>query len=492
MSLQLQRSQKQRQNPRFHPGFFFLLLFLLGLAIPSFAQNKVIPKPKPQPAAAEEQEEESPKKPSSGWKVVDETNTETGSENETESQQESQTESESGASDEGESGAEASETAEADETPAPTIEELRKELPDGWMTSIEPAGEIFPSLILALANVPKAPDQPEEKEAEVIGSDDGWISALVLSPKADSKIRLTVRCPELMNDSTIEATLPKADSLYSVRPTILWKFDVLRSVKQSVPAHVVFELTLDGKTLPTKPQRVRIRTINDCPYFDSNDDDPIDMSWMFAAFVNEDHPIVDQILKEALGTKAIESFSGYQAGESVEVFRQVFSIWWAIRRRGIKYSSITTTAASSERLHSQHVRFLDESLGNIQANCVDGSVLFASILRKIGIDPLLCVTPTHCFLGFALDPEGKKKAFIETTCIGMSEPEEVNVLSKVAESYPDKVTEGDAWKSFQNAFEAGRAQFREHKEEFKGNSPDYQLVDIEASRKAGIMPIARP
>ena len=49
---------------------------------------------------------------------------------------------------------------------------------------------------------------------------------------------------------------------------------------------------------------------------------------------------------------------------------------------------------------------------------MDGSVLFASILRQIGIDPILVLVPGHMFMGFYVDPDGKQADFLETTMIG--------------------------------------------------------------------------
>lgn len=50
---------------------------------------------------------------------------------------------------------------------------------------------------------------------------------------------------------------------------------------------------------------------------------------------------------------------------------------------------------------------LEISLAMSQANCVDGRVLFASILRKIDIAPALVLIPGHMFLAFQLDQEGE-------------------------------------------------------------------------------------
>src|SRR5205814_10383736 len=66
---------------------------------------------------------------------------------------------------------------------------------------------------------------------------------------------------------------------------------------------------------------------------------------------------------------------------------QVLAVWAALQKRGIKYSSTTTTPGGSSEVYSQYIRFVDQSIDNTQANCADGSVLFASMLRKLSIKP---------------------------------------------------------------------------------------------------------
>ena len=74
-------------------------------------------------------------------------------------------------------------------------------------------------------------------------------------------------------------------------------------------------------------------------------------------------------------------------------------------------------------MFSQHVRLIDESITHSQANCVDGSVLLASILRKIGLYASLVLVPGHCFVAFSLDRELEEIRGLETTLIGAQDIE---------------------------------------------------------------------
>ncbi|MBF0500388.1 MAG: hypothetical protein HQM09_09650 [Candidatus Riflebacteria bacterium] len=358
-----------------------------------------------------------------------------------------------------------------------------------WETNVEPSGEIFPSLLIALATVPAPEKSHAKRDSEIIGDDSGWCCAGVKNPAPGTKVKLVIRGGSLMEESYIEGTMAKNGLSYVIFPKIAWNYEYLNTVRQTTPANITFELFLNGQSVGKKVQVVRVRSINDCPIYYYDEKEPIDLSWMFAAYVNEDHPWVDGILKSALSSKIVNGFFGYQSGDSKDVFLQVFALWDALRRKGIKYSSITATAPVSEIVMSQHVRFLDEAVKNTQANCVDGSVMFASLLRKIGIDPFLVVLPNHMFLGYYLDAEHKKKTFLETTAIGDTDPEDANNLKKVEELLSEQLAAGDPWISFKAAVKAGRAQYKEDSKKFEADDPDYQIIDIGAVREKGIMPI---
>ena len=232
-----------------------------------------------------------------------------------------------------------------------------------------------------------------------------------------------------MATSTWSGELPEADKEYYIAPKVNYKFEKLRKTTQQMPLNITVALELDGKPAGEKTETLQVRSINDCPFGVSNEEETLndsgsvagdaEIGWMFAAYVNENHPMLDKILQEALATKIANAFLGYQRDDPAEVMKQVFAIWSALQKRGIQYSSTTTTPGGSEEVYSQYVRFLDQSITNTQANCVDGSVLFASILRKISIQPFLVTVPGHMYMGFYLGSDKKDFVGLETTAIGV-------------------------------------------------------------------------
>jgi hypothetical protein len=292
-----------------------------------------------------------------------------------------------------------------------------------WDLVVDMGEEIFPSFIIASATVKESWFDELNKTPDRLGDIRGAIGIAIASPTPGTKMHVEIKENEYMHGSTLDEELPKGGVVYRVYPSINYRFDALTKVRQTIPLTLTAEVTIDGMHAQ-KTKTVRVASINECPYalvLDQKLGTGIRMDWMFAAYVNENHPIADELRKEALKSGVIKKFVGYQLGEE-EVYQQVFAIWNALQRRGVSYSSITTTPGKEGAIASQSVRFIDQSINNSQANCVDGSVLFASVLRQIGIDAILVMPPGHCFLGFFVDEKRTKIDYLETTRLGLRNP----------------------------------------------------------------------
>ena len=360
-----------------------------------------------------------------------------------------------------------------------------------WEAYVDPYNQVFPSLEIATATTTW---DTEDDSESVVGDQQGLIYVDVSGARAGAPFELIVRIPGLAPDSRLSGVVPAVDGPISLAPTIGWDYQALAAIRQPRPANVEFELSVDGKPLGKRTQRVRLRSVNDALYYIDEDDDAadLDFNWMFAAYVNEDHPAVDQILKEALDSGVVDSFTGYQDEDSDAVLKQVYAIWHVLQSRGIRYSSITRTANEHANVMSQHVRFIDESLAMTQANCVDGSVLIASVLRKIDIAPVLVLVPGHMFLGFALDEEGGEMAYLETTMLGDVTPERGKKASVQRRSEALGVDVEASLESFEAALESGQSQVDEAGDAFEDeDNLDYQFIDIQEAREYGVMPITR-
>ena len=144
---------------------------------------------------------------------------------------------------------------------------------------------------------------------------------------------------------------------------------------------------------------------------------------------------------------------------------QVAAIWRVLHDRGFQYSSITTTSANAKYIASQAVRTFDNSLKTSQANCVDGTVVFASILRAIGIAPVMALTRNHCFLGFYTSNKKDKLFYLETTMLSNSDIiDQAKTPEEKKEAYV---------KQFEYAVKVGNKEYDEYKA-----ANDLNVIDV--------------
>jgi hypothetical protein len=373
-----------------------------------------------------------------------------------------------------------------------------------WSPQVDMGGQIFPSYLIAIATM-NPTELPNAQISKRLGDPAGVIGARVTSPHDDARVRVAVEGNAIMKGGSIEVNLPQMGEEYVVYPKIEYHYNALLQVRQAVPLTLTLSVALEGVE-ESAATTVRVSSINDCPFVVSDTVSPdgqkiVPFTWMFAAYVNENHPFSEEVRKAALQTRLIDSFDGYQGGPD-GVLPQVFAIWNVLQQRGVRYSNATTTSAESGDVFAQQVRFLDQAITSAQANCVDGSVIFASILRQIGIEPVLVVVPGHMFVGFFLDPsEDNSLVFLETTAMGstdLSQIASLKGLSGALQSGMEKISNKSltdaqiraSADSFLNAIARGNQTFKENQQSVLNQEGTSGLIEIRQARKRGVMPIA--
>jgi len=367
--------------------------------------------------------------------------------------------------------------------------------------------QLFPALIIATASV--RPVEPEDEEGAkpdpyLLGERFGLVGVSIKAPAANAKVKVTVKENDLMSATSWTGELAEEGMDYFIAPKVNYKFEQLRQVTQQKPLNVTFEVEVDGEPAGEQHETLQVRSINDCPFAVANSEETLDdenviagsaeLGWMFAAYVNENHPMLDKILQEALETRIVTAFK-VTTHEHDETVRQAFALWSALQKRGLQYSSTTTTPGGSETVQSQFVRFVDQSLTNTQANCVDGSVLFASLLRKISIEPFLVTVPGHMYVGFYLGAGKSQFIGLETTVLGLPDaadekkPAEPAALTALRDKLDAATKTRRDWKTFARAIQTGTEDLLKNKPKVDAADPLYQWIDLAEARADGIMPI---
>lgn len=344
--------------------------------------------------------------------------------------------------------------------------------------------QLFPSYLIASAASKTAIFETGDDH---LGDPNGLLGVEVTAPRKNTPIQVTIECEDFMQTSHFIGVLPNKGETYSVFPKIKYRFDRLSQCDQATPATVTFTVKLGDSVAEEQSSTLTFRSVNDCPIRVAAGEEGLDTSPTIAAYVNEQHPFLDKLLREALDIGVVDKFTGYQISED-EVIRQTYAIWDLLVARDVRYSSVTTTVAESDEVASQNIRLLEQTINNQQANCVDGSVLMVSMLRKIDIDAVLILVPGHCYVGVYLDPARSKLLGLETTLMGESLdwPEEVpeGLANAVSEDCQDEYS----WPSFVQALAVGTKHILDHAKQFE-SEVDYRVIHVGDARKLGILPI---
>lgn len=324
----------------------------------------------------------------------------------------------------------------------------------------------------------------------LLGDPNGLLGISLEAPADGTEIDVTIECPPYATASRFVGQLPTAGTTYSVYPKMNYDYAALSHCTQATPVNVVYRVQVNQESIIEKTVTMIVRPINDCPLKVQVGEQVYDYSFTFATFVNEQHPFADKLLREALDIGIVDQFDGYQDQSEASVLRQVYAIWDLLVARDVRYSSITTTASDSPHILSQNVRLLEDTINNQQANCVDGSVLFVSLLRKIDIESFLVLVPGHCYVGFYLDPERTKVLAIETTLLGSEVEAPEDVPEQLESAVEEHLRDEYSWASYVRALELGTHNWTESQSKFADAAEsEYRVIDIAAARKLGVLPM---
>ena len=353
-------------------------------------------------------------------------------------------------------------------------------------------GNIFPSAILSTATTDTLLIQPTS--AHYVGNPKSPFAIVVHNQRADSRVRVELAATPFFQQSVSEFVLPKANTDYTIYPEVLWDYEKLRKIGQAQPVNIVATLTLGRQELGSHHRTMSMRSVGECllgyyRMWPGGKRGYRNTGILFAAYVNEDNPQIDEILREALNTRIIRRFLGYQTGTAASVDKQVYALWHVLQQRKFRYSSISNTSLSSNVIFSQRVRPFSDALRSSQINCVDGSVLFASLLRAINITPILVRTPGHMFVGYYSDNKRKDLTFIETTMIGDVDLDDYFPDEKLDSTMVGMSQKQASRMTFDKAKQYATNNYEKHKKKLQQGAPGYMFLEISKRVRSRIQPL---
>lgn len=354
----------------------------------------------------------------------------------------------------------------------------------------ELGGTIFPSAILSVATTNAQIIQPVD--SNYLGNPKSCIAIRVKSRSAYSRVRIEVAETPFFSRSISEFVLDKPRKEYTIYPDIIWNYEALRNVSQAEPISVAITVEMNGEDLGQRVRTFSVRSINECLLgYVSNGIKFHDTGIFFAAYVNEENPMIDKLLREALNTRIVNRFLGYQSATPGAVDKQVYALWNVLQKRKFRYSSVSNTSLSSNVVYSQRVRTFDDALESSQINCVDGTVLFASLLRAINIEPILVRTPGHMFVGYYTDSSHKEKHFLETTMIGDVDLDDFFPDEQLDSTMVGKSQNEMSLITFEKSKQYADKKYKENEKGIHSGRLNYMFLEISKDVRRQIQPIGK-
>ncbi len=363
-------------------------------------------------------------------------------------------------------------------------------LREGFEITDDLGGNIFPSAILSVATTDAQVIIPGD--SLFVGNPKGCIAVRLRSGAAFSRIRIELEETPFFRRSVSEFVLERPATEYVVYPDVIWNYEALRGNSQAEPISVALTVEMNGRSLGQRVRTFSVRSINECLLgYVTGGTRFHDTGIFFAAYVNEEHPMIDRLLREALNTRIVTRFLGYQAGKGEAVDKQVYALWNVLQKRRFRYSSVSNTSLSSNVVFSQRVRTLDDALESSQINCVDGTVLFASLLRAINIEPILVRTPGHMFVGYYTDAAHREKNFLETTMIGDVDLDDFFPDEQLDSAMVGKSQNQMSRLTFDKSKEYAARKYRENESGIHSGRLNYMFLEISKEVRRRIQPVGK-
>lgn len=153
------------------------------------------------------------------------------------------------------------------------------------------------------------------------------------------------------------------------------------------------------------------------------DEKVVDLADHLCAFVTPHVPEVEDLLRKAVEHHPRHHMVGYQGAHDEEEARQIVreqvrAIYKALKfDAGLAYVNSPLNFGKQEGQITQRVRLPVTSLheSSSRANCIDGTVLYASLLELASIEPLIAIVPGHAFVGWRIWHGLAQYDFLETT-----------------------------------------------------------------------------
>jgi hypothetical protein len=219
--------------------------------------------------------------------------------------------------------------------------------------------------------------------------------------------------------------------------------------REMTPAQFHYKIALsDGTLVEEQTLPLSIYAKDTMIWAVSEGEETTELTPYIAAWVTPHAPGIDTLVRDAAEYHPGRGISGYQCGAQctneeweADTNSQVKAIFESLKNdyRIVYINSPFAYGKATENV--QRVRLPEDALASKSANCIDGTVLYASALESIGMNPRIIILPDHAFLCYDTRPDDPGQfACLETTMTSSATFEEAQKSGD--EAYQEEVEKG--------------------------------------------------
>lgn len=253
---------------------------------------------------------------------------------------------------------------------------------------------------------------------------------------------------------------PKKSAEFNLQPTLFPERALAMTEVQRATLHVIVE-DLDGKIESHNTYSItclaRTASFNAVRRPDTGES--LDLSHYYGAWVTPHAAPVQERIRHAVELTPNRQMLGYQ-GDPDLVNQQVAALYESLRETKIVYVNSVIDYGAPVGMTTQRTRLPRESLSLRSANCIDGTVLLASLIEGVSLNPAIVLVPGHAFVGWETWHGSDEWQFLETTLVGTAD--------------------------FEAAHRSGQRQFDQYSKSSRNKIKIHSLQDL---RTRGIWPM---
>lgn len=311
----------------------------------------------------------------------------------------------------------------------------------------------------------------------------------VVMNNSDTELKLTFSsklCGLSYEEKTQASVLPRSIEMIEHTPTVDSK--MITEIAETRVGNLSCRVTSRQQELLVQTHKMRLLAYDTIIWeiIDSSSGVIFNLSDFLAAWVTPHTKglEIERFVQQAKEFHPQRTLAGYQGSpQTVEEMERISGEQCKALFQALKFAYKISYVDSSisfgwyDRFKSQRIKLPSVTLQTGSANCIDCSVLLASALEHIGIDPVIVLVPGHAFLGWKTWVDSDVYSFLETTLIGYASYEEAaqKGRDKLLQClYEARIRTNNSGLSLEDALKSGLIRF----------------IDIRTMRTSGVLPMS--